>query len=99
MSNQMTKALLKNDLFWSEPAAILPTTADGLAAHSPCTDDGAVLVDPFQELLVLMRKLGLQLLSWKPGNVQLRDIWAQRAHKLWHALKLSKKRFSVAVNY
>ena len=94
-SNSLTKEILENDEFWCALKRLLPTTADNLTIKYK----GQVLQDPLQRYLDLMRELCIQITSWAPRDVHLRDQKCKEAHELFHAIDLPKRRFGVIVHY
>lgn len=95
LSNNLAKELLHSDSFWQELAAALPTTAQGLVV----TCNGIALVNPLQLYLKHWRYLAEMLLSKHPQGVARRDELCTELHKLYVALKLSPRRFTVAYHY
>ena len=94
-SNSLTKEILENDEFWCALKRLLPTTADNLTIKYK----GQVLQDPLQRYLDLMRELCIQITSWAPRDVHLRDQKCKEAHELFHAIDLPKRRFGVTMHY
>ena len=98
MGNNDTKALLKNDKFWDSLANLLPTREQGLEARHWSLDPND-LVRPWQDYLLLVRRMARDLISWNPRDVEVRDAQGEKMHALFEALSLSPRRWTVAVHY
>ena len=99
MSNKTAKKIVKDDAFWRSLATLLPNTNQGLRLCTPLLNNGQPVVDPFQQFLWLVRTLCVQVLSWTPNRVPMRDAWCQEAHYLYFCLGLPPRRYNVASHY
>ena len=53
---------------------------------------------PVHKYWELVRELGLQILSWRPKNVERRDGWGLACHRLYFALGLPIARYGIATH-
>ena len=96
MINKDTKAVLREDSFWTRLAKLLHTWRGGLTV-SHLDLSASEEATSFQHYLPLVRSLSQDLLSWTPKGVDTRDADGRRMYLFFVSPSLSS--WSVFVHY